>query len=794
MKYYSILLPIQTGLSEIFYSSEIPIPLGARVIVPFNRRIVTGICHQEAAAAALDSKIKYKPVIEILDQGSIFPPVLFELSAWMSRYYRCSLGKAVFAMLPSVLLPEIATQLKWIGPAETGHEFKLLHQALSDLQFHPVQSVRDTYKAHKSIPFYKTLETAEANGLIEVKRGFDSRIKPKIVNYVVPMPFDESTALTPKQAFAWQIISARSSEFPLHEITEEVSYAVIKALAAKGMIHLEPRPVEQQTIIFPEHRTRKEISLTHEQRDIIDSIIKRSCQPSVHLIYGITGSGKTEVYIEVIRHYLDQELNTILLIPEISLTPQMVDRFYSVFGSLIAILHSQLTERQRYEQWQEIRNGKCRIVIGARSAIFAPLDKVGLIIVDEEHEPSYKQENNPRYQARDLAIVRARLEQANVILGSATPALESWHNARQGKYACHRLLSRPTPQGLPAVQLLDLRDEQEPELLSLTLRNAIQQSLEQREQVILLQNRRGYASFIQCHNCGILQKCPHCEISLYYHHDREEMVCHYCGHHIAVPRKCPACGHYSFSYGAPGTQKIEQLLKTYFPSARVLRLDSDSSRRKDSYTYMYDKMHKNEIDILLGTQMVSKGLDFPNVTLAGVVLADISLNVPDFRAAERTFNLLTQVAGRSGRGERPGKVIVQTWNPDHYAIRFACAQDYVSFAEEELEYRKRLFYPPFYRLARLLFTDTDENRMKQVLNKYHSALDRLRQKYPDPALILLGPVPAPLSKINKLYRYHIILKGRDATTLSRALHDLENLLKLPSTLNLSFDIDPLSLM
>ena len=473
-------------------------------------------------------------------------------------------------------------------------------------------------------------------------------------------------------------------------------------------------------MLFPEFRSPKDIILTPEQQDIISSITQQYAKPSVHLLYGITGSGKTEVYIEVIHFYLEQGQNVILLIPEISLTPQMVDRFQAAFGSTIAILHSQLSERQRFEQWQTIKQGNCRIVIGARSAIFAPLTKVGLIIVDEEHEPSYKQENNPRYQGRDLAIVRARLEKAAVILGSATPSLESWYNAEQSKYKKYTLMSRPTPQGLPEVQLLDLRDEEEADLLSVTLRDAIQPSLERKEQIILLQNRRGFASFVQCNSCGGLQQCPHCEISLYYHHDRDELLCHYCGYHTPLPRKCPACQSYTFSFGAPGTQKIEQLLKVYFPNAKILRLDSDSSRRKDAYSYMYDKMHSREIDILLGTQMISKGLDFPNVTLVGVVLADISLNVPDFRAAERTFNLLTQVAGRSGRGEQPGKVIIQTWNPEHYAIRNACNQDFIRFAAEELEHRKRLFYPPFYRLARFVFSSTDEKEAASLLEQIPS--------------------------------------------------------------------------
>lgn len=791
MKYYSVLLPVQTALDDIVYASNEQICTGARVIVSFNRKVLTGICDREISPEKIKADITYKNIIEVLDSEPLLIWPLLELTRWISKYYRCSVGKAIFAMLPSVIIPEVISQIRWSASDSPPNDFEQLHSLLSDRQFHPLPEIR---KAFGSGPFYKTLETAENLALIEVKRAFDPKVKPKNVNFIEVQQLQDIPDLTSKQSSAWQIIQAKGREFPLSSVTDDITYAIIKALVAKGLIAIVPHQSEQRAVVFPEHRTPKHLILTTEQKNIISSITSQYKNPSTHLLYGITGSGKTEVYIEVIKFYLELGHNIIMLIPEISLTPQMVDRFHTAFGSMIAILHSQLSERQRFEQWQEIRKGNCRIVIGARSAIFAPLTKVGLIIVDEEHEPSYKQENVPRYHGRDLAIVRAKLEKAAVILGSATPALESWFNAEQGRYQKHILSARPTPQGLPEVQLLDLREEEEVDLLSVPLRTAIQETLDKKEQIILLQNRRGFASFVQCKSCGILQQCPNCEISLYYHHDRDEMLCHYCGYSHPIPRKCPACGSYTFAFGAPGTQKIEQLLKIYFPNARILRLDSDSSRRKDSYSYMYDKMHSREIDILLGTQMISKGLDFPNVTMVGVVLADISLNVPDFRAAERTFNLLTQVAGRSGRGEQPGKVIIQTWNPEHYAIRYACAQDYDSFAEEELQYRKRLFYPPYFRLGRFVFSCTDEQKLKSALNAHHTALEKLKLKYGAEKLILLGPSPAPLSKINKLHRWHLICKAHDAETLSKAIQDLEKLLKLPSAISTAIDIDPISLM
>jgi primosomal protein N' (replication factor Y) len=790
MYYYSILLQQPTKLKETVYCSQEQVSLGARVIVSLNNKPITGICDKEIAANLLSSNIKYKSIIEILDDKSIISSTLRLLAEWISKYYRCPSGKAVFAMLPSIIMPEIASQIKWLSSECEHKELEFLYALLSDGCYHKAEDVR---KHTELKPFYKAVEKAEELGLLEVTRAYTDKIKPKTSNYIVLNEYLDPIGLTNKQTLAMQRLQALGHEIPMQSIANEITYSIIKALVSKGLIKIVPRKIESRAVIYPESQNQRDIELTPEQKSIILSITNQYEAPKVHLLYGITGSGKTEVYIEAIKFYLKLGKNIIMLIPEIALTPQMADRFYSAFQSDIAILHSQLSERQRYEQWKQIKNGKCRIVIGARSAIFAPLEKIGLIIVDEEHEPSYKQENAPRYNGRDVAIVRAKMESAAIILGSATPSLESWNNVATNKYCLHKLSSRPTPQGLPDVKLIDLRDEEETDLLSSTLRDAIQHCLENKEQVILLQNRRGFASFVQCKSCGLLQQCPNCEISLYYHHDKDEMMCHYCGYHVPIPRKC-TCGSYTFSFGAPGTQKIEQLLKIYYPTARILRMDSDSSHKKDAYSYMYEKMHSQDIDILLGTQMISKGLDFPNVTLVGVVLADISLNVPDFRASERTFNLLTQVAGRSGRGEKPGKVIIQTWNPEHYAIKYACQQNFTGFADEEMQYRQRLCYPPFYRLGRFIFSSIDELKLKNFLNKHHNAIEKLSLRYDAKNLMILGPVPAPMSKINKLYRYHLIIKAIDSASLSKAVMELESLIKLPSYITLTIDIDPLTLM
>ncbi len=792
MYYYQINLPIQTKLKRVIYRSPNHIAFGVRVIVIFGNRTISGICGEEVSEGEVDKNLRIRDVLEVLDEESILPLKMYKLAEWMAKYYRCETGRVLFTMLPSVIVPEIATQVKWIHKSEVSDAALLkLQSLLRDNQFHSIKEIKPSFANH---PFYKMLETTEAAGLIEIKRSFDQKVKPKTINILKLTTPPAEPNLTPKQQEALEIIKNLGDEIPMSSVSEQISFSLIKALAVKGYLTIIPRQVESRCLIFPQTRISKDITLTSEQQGIIQKIISDSSDTPVHLIYGITGSGKTEIYIEVIKNQLTRGKNVIMLIPEIALTPQMVDRFYGAFGSTIAILHSQLTERQRYEQWRDIKDGKCRIVIGARSAVFAPLQDVGLIIVDEEHEQSYKQESTPRYNGRDVAIVRAKLEGAAVILGSATPSLESWHNAQKGKFRLHTLTSRPTPQGLPEVKLVDMREKDTPEELSLPLREAIQQNLEKKEQIILLQNRRGFASFVQCMKCGTLQQCPHCEISFYYHRDKDELDCHYCGYKKPIPRKCPSCGSYTFSFGAPGTQKIEQLLKVYFPAARILRLDSDSSRRKDIYTYMYEMMKKEDIDILLGTQMIAKGLDFPNVTLVGVILADITLNVPDFRAAERTFHLLTQVAGRSGRGHKEGRVIIQTYNPEHYAIHSAMRQDYLGFAKEELEYRRRLYYPPHYRLARLLFTAADEKKLRQILQSNQKVLQNIRQKFSVPELIMLGPSPAPLTKVNNQYRHHLILKAKDSATLSLALGILEQSLRLPATIGLAVDIDPINLM
>ncbi|MBM4404487.1 MAG: primosomal protein N', partial [Candidatus Cloacimonetes bacterium] len=700
----------------------------------------------------------------------------------------------LYSMLPAVLQPEIDTTVRWIGLHEPQDELQIsLHNLIKDGGRHKVSALKSSLP--QNYPLYKQIEIAEISGFIEVIRSYSSKIKPRTVNYIVPASeYSAAVELTVKQREVLDVIYQAEPPVPMAEIAGRVSYSLIKTLVKKGLIRIEPRQVNARALYFPHAiQSPKEITLSAEQMTAISNILGAG-ETSAHLLYGITGSGKTEVYIEVIRHYLKTGNSTILLIPEIALTPQMVERFFHAFGDILAIMHSQLTDRERYEQWQRIRNGQCRIVIGARSAVFAPVQNLGLIIVDEEHEATYKQDSTPRYHGRDTAIVRARLESARIILGSATPALESYNNALSGRFQLHKLLYRPLNSRPAQVRLVDLRDEPERDLLSTPLKDAITDRLSKGEQIILFQNRRGFASFVQCLKCGFLLQCPNCEISLYYHRDHDQLNCHYCDYKAQLPRKCPKCGSYSFAYGAPGTQKVEQLIQIFFPTAKVMRLDSDSSGKKDIYQIMYDRMKSREIDILLGTQMISKGLDFPNVTLVGVILADVSLNVPDFRASERTFQLLTQVVGRSGRGEKSGQAIIQAYNPQHYAIQYALRQDYESFADEELSYRRRLCYPPFYRLARILFQHKDEAALKRLITDNHGIFTRTPDLFQPGQLLLLGPIPSPLPRINNLFRYQVVIKAANVEIMSSAVQFLMRSLKLPTTVQTTVDIDPTMLM
>ena len=528
----------------------------------------------------------------------------------------------------------------------------------------------------------------------------------------------------------------------------------------------------------------------------VDSVLQTG-EHRVFLLRGVTGSGKTEVYLQAISRVLKLGKQAVVLVPEISLTPQTVKRFKDRFGDRVAILHSRLSVGERFDEWRRIRGGEADIVVGARSAVFAPMTNLGLIVVDEEHDESYKQEEMPCYHARDVAIWRAEAHSAPVILGSATPALESTYLAAEGKYQLLVLPQRVMKRRLPSVNIVDMREELKKgnrTILSESLRTAIEKRVRLGQQMMILLNRRGYATSVLCRGCGYVMQCDNCRVSLTYHELGNSVRCHYCGLVKPLPAQCPQCrSRYLHRFGV-GTQRVEAVLRQEFPRSRLLRMDYDTTRRKGAHADILNRFRRGQADILLGTQMIAKGHDFPGVTLVGIITADTALNIPDFRAGERTFQLLTQVGGRAGRGDQKGEVIIQTYTPEHYSIQAAAGQDYISFYKEELEFRRELSYPPFNFLVRLLVAGADEDEVigkaQEVAGELKSRMNIL-EKTDQP--VLLGPTPAPLSLVRNKFRWHVLLRGREE--LVRSILDgwVETLPK-STELSVHVDVAPLSLL
>jgi primosomal protein N' (replication factor Y) len=520
------------------------------------------------------------------------------------------------------------------------------------------------------------------------------------------------------------------------------------------------------------------------------------------LLHGVTGSGKTEVYLQAIAHALQNGQGAIVLVPEISLTPQTVERFKARFSSgqcktLVAVLHSHLSGGERHDEWQKIRQGRARIVIGARSAIFAPVDPLGLIVVDEEHEHSYKQEESPRYNARDVAALRGQYEKAVVVLGSATPSMESYYNAQTGKYALLEMPTRADDKKMPLVRVVDLRLEKSQKgntpVFSQRLRDAIAFRLQRKEQTILFLNRRGYASSMQCPKCGYVAGCPNCSISLTYHRAAQQLRCHVCAHVSPAPTVCPneKCRNPAIRFAGVGTERVQETLAKLFPHAKVARMDSDTLKRKQDYRRTLGDFRTGKIEILVGTQMIAKGLHFPNVTLVGIIYADLSLHMPDFRAGERTFQLLTQVAGRAGRGDVEGEVIVQAFTPFHPAIQYARRHDYAGFYEQEIEFRQQLQYPPISRAAMITIKSRNEDKARMSADYIKEELAKALAPIQD--LIIAGPAPAPLLKAETFFRYQIMLRTKRMPTASRLLAEAFRKINLPEGVSMVVDVDPANL-
>ena len=574
------------------------------------------------------------------------------------------------------------------------------------------------------------------------------------------------------------------------EIMAKASSTTVKTLVDKGYLKQSEKQIERDPFQEKEIQKTNELKLNIEQQDAYCSIDK----PGEYLLHGITGSGKTEIYLQLIKRELENGKTAIVLVPEISLTPQTIDRFTSRFGKeKIAVLHSKLSNGERFDQWNKIKEGKAQIVIGARSAIFAPLKELGIIIIDEEHDSSYQSESTPQYDALEIARKIADEENIKLVLGSATPDTRTYKNALEGKISLIELTKRANNARLPEVEIVDLRDELangNHNMISTKLKNEIQKNIESKNQTILFLNRRGFSNFIMCKTCGNVIKCKRCDISMTYHKDENKLKCHYCGLEESVPNKCPNCGSKELKYSGAGTQKLEEEIHKLFPKASTIRMDIDTVTKKHSHEDILTKFKEDKIDILIGTQMIVKGHDFPKVTLVGVISADNALNIGDYRAPEITFQVLTQVAGRAGRGEQNGKVIIQTYNPDHYAIECAKEQDFKKFYQIESKIRKTLKYPPFCDIIVLDFSSLNKHEIQRDTKKLHQYLKSriINEKF---GVLLYSPLPCPIEKINDRYRWRMIIKCIYDEKMNKLLKEtLEEFYKFKTNTRLSIKQNP----
>jgi primosomal protein N' (replication factor Y) len=712
------------------------IDVGSRVQVPFGPRKILGVV---TAVAEESGHANLKPILKVIGAQTLVTPKVLKLARWIGEYYCCAPEIALKSVLPEAVRKE-----------DAGWRERLFVRAL-------------------------------------VMTG-------------------EFPKLPKRQQEVWNLVEERR-ELPLAELLEltKTTASTVRKLEDRGLVSVtsevsERDPYARETILPTQN-----IVLNPAQANALGEITKAMDTENssrTFLLHGVTGSGKTEIYLQALAHALEQGKGAIVLVPEIALTPQTVERFKARFSSgklqtLVAVLHSHLSAGERHDEWHKIRDGRARIVIGARSAIFAPVEPLGLIIVDEEHEQTYKQEEAPRYHARDVAVMRGQMENAVVVLGSATPSMESYANCKKGKFTLLNLPERVDDQKMPHVRVVDMRQamfkEKGPPLFSPQLKEAITQRLERKEQTILFLNRRGYSTSLMCPKCGYVAECPNCSVSLTYHRIEQKLACHICGHNAKVPNVCPneKCKNPAIRFAGTGTQKVEELLAKLFPKARVKRMDADTMKKKDDYRHVLGDFRAGKIDILVGTQMIAKGLHFPNVTLVGIIYADSALHQPDFRAGERTFQLLTQVAGRAGRGDVEGEVFVQAFTPFHPAIQFARRHDFVGFYEQEIEFREQLKYPPASRVALLTLKGRNEEKVKFSADHLKRELEKKLKSLKE--LIIAGPAPAPLLRAENYYRYQIMLRTRAMSALSRELAVIVQSLTLPDDVTLAVDIDPVSL-
>jgi len=780
---------------------------GCRLLVPLGRRKVTGYL------LAIEKKTKkdypVKPISDILDQEPLFPPSLIPFFRWIARYYRFPLGEVIRQSLPAGVNPQYGREIEIIAHREdelaakvTDNRPKWFSHLLTEKKLSPAQ-VRQIWGGK----WRRQLEKWQADGLITIKEIISrprTRQKTEVCLAITcDLQPEVFSKLKPSEKKTMELLTDLISRSPKTTIPRRTLTRIypgggraLKGLEAINLVTLSTEQVYRDPFgEQPPHYPPPAV-LSDEQKEALTRIKPaiKSCQFKPILLHGVTGSGKTEIYLQAAQESLANEKTVLVLVPEIALATQMEGHFLSRFGEKqVAILHSGLSAGERYDQWLRISRGQARIIIGARSAIFAPISQPGLIIVDEEHDPAYKQEDGLRYQARDLAVLRAQMAECVVILGSATPALTTYHHGTSGKYQVLTLHKRIEDRPQPEVKIIDLKEIKQkgspPPLFSAQLKDAINATLDAGNQIIIFLNRRGYASLMLCLDCGNPVQCPHCQVTLTLHKGRNILTCHYCNHSIHSAAICPNCQSTKIKEIGFGTERVKEELAGLYPEARIARLDQDTGNNRRHFLTTLQKVRKGEIDILVGTQMIAKGHHFPNVTLVGVVWADAGLGLPDYKAGERTFQLLAQVTGRAGRGEKPGQVIIQTNQPDHYSLIHSCQHDYPGFFQRECQLRRVLDFPPYSRLINIGLAGEDPAKVEKAAITAANLLSQTCRQQ----IAVLGPAPAPLARLRGQYRWQILLKGKNPPLLQASLDRFLNSLPRElqsSAIKLTVDVDP----
>ncbi len=773
---------------------------GCRLIVPFGSRKLTGIvlrCHSERPP------MEARPAWRLVDSEPVLDEKMIELGRWIAGYYCAPLGEVLRAMTPLGAEVREGRVYSLTSKGRDATRQLLLDDSAEDPEIRLLRLLesRPLSAAHlqKQVPMgLKLLRALEKKGLVQSEAVHGQRDPLRSASgrlRIVQVRPPDGLKLPKAERELLAYLDLHPGSHNLKEVEESVKNAspAARSLARKGILELKPERLEMPRFPVPD---RRHVLNAHQQQ-ALDAVVASLRARAFHpfLLFGVTRYGKTEVYLRAIEEALALGRGALLMVPEIALTPAMAGQFFQRFGDRVAILHSAFSDSERAGEWRRIRSGEAPVVVGTRSGVFAPVANLGLIVVDEEHDQSYKQDETPRYNGRDVALVRARAEGACVVLGSATPSMESRYNAERGKYVLLELPERVEQRPLPKVELVDMRGEfletRKQATFSRRLIEEIRARLANGEQTMLLLNRRGFASFLVCRACGKRLECVNCSVTLTFHRRDRRMLCHYCSYAAPVPRLCPECHSEHIHFQGIGSERIEDELHREFPKARIARMDRDSVTGKRSYQTILEGFREGSFDILVGTQMIAKGHDIPNVTLVGVVNADIGLALPDFRSAERTFQLLTQVAGRAGRGDTPGIVLVQTSAAEHYAVRFASAQDYANFYRKEMQFRRAMRYPPFAALANVLVRDEDQSRALRLSGE----IGHLLQPPPE-GLRVLGPAEAPVARVQKEFRYQTLLKSANRAMLGQVLQRIRAYAVESrwSPTALVIDVDPLSLM